>query len=502
MEYQIPENVERVVVMGGGSAGLIAALTLKIKVPGLAVEVVHSTALGIIGVGEGTTAAFPRHFFEYLKLNPADFYAMAEPTWKLGIHFLWGPNPQGFNYTFHNEYKSRWPEMSRNTGFYCNSQTRWTGLISACMAKDRVFPRHPEGGGPHFHKNHAFHIENEKLVYYLMEQCTKAGVTFVDGIVERVEKNAYGVAALHLQGGMVVTGHLFVDASGFCSELIGKTLKEDYLSFEKSLFCDRAVIAGWPRSTEVIKPYTVAETMSCGWCWQIEHENWINRGYVYSSAFISDEDALAEFQQKNPKISNSPRVVKFRSGRYRRHWVGNVVGIGNSVGFVEPLEATALQVICIESSTLADTLKDSLGGPNQPLVDLYNRYNIRQWDELRDFLAVHYKFNTRLDTPFWRACRGDTDIVDAEEAVRFYRANGPSTVAESVMFDPNNSFGLEGYLALLIGQGVPHAKPYTPSAAEARLWKERLYTYGQHAANGYFVADCLELIRSGKLKLG
>ena len=259
MDYQIPEKVRRVVIMGGGSAGLIAALTLKLRLPEMDVEVVHSTELGIIGVGEGTTAAFPRHFFEYLKLNPAGFYAEAEPTWKLGIHFLWGPHPQGFNYTFHNEYKSRWPDMTRNTGFYCDAQTRWTGLISACMAKDKVFPRRPEGGGPHFHRNHAFHIENEKLVHYLSAECIKVGVTFVDGIVERVEKNLYGVAALHLKDGRAVTADLFVDASGFRSELIGKTLEEDFLSFEKSLFCDRAVIAGWPRTREVIKPYTVAE---------------------------------------------------------------------------------------------------------------------------------------------------------------------------------------------------------------------------------------------------
>lgn len=502
MEFQIPEKVQRVVIMGGGSAGLIAALTLKLRVPELDIEVVHSSELGVIGVGEGTTAAFPRHFFEYLKIKPAGLYAGAEPTWKLGIHFLWGPRPKGFYYTFHQEYKARWPEMQRNTGFYCDDQTEWLGMVSACMAKDRVFPRRPQDGAPHFHKNHAFHIENEKLVSYLSGECAKAGVTFVDGIVNEVEKGPCGVAALNLQDGRRITGDLFVDASGFKSELLGKALEEPFISYESSLFCDRAVIGGWPRTTEVIKPYTVAETMDCGWCWQIEHENWINRGYVYSSKFISDEDALSELHRKNPKIANTPRVVRFSSGRRRNHWVGNVVGIGNSAGFVEPLEATALQVICIETSTLADTLRDSLGAPNAPLVKLYNRYNTRQWDELRDFLAVHYKFNTRTDNPFWQACRADTDIAGAAEVVDFYLANGPSGVAESVMFDPNNSFGLEGYLAMLVGQSVPHAKPWNPPPAEAKLWKERLANYGQHAASGYTVAECLKLIREGKISFG
>jgi tryptophan halogenase len=364
-----------------------------------------------------------------------------------------------------------------------------------------VFPR-KQDGAPHFHKSHAFHIENKKLVGYLENQCRKVGVQFTEGTVASVERGPEGVEALVLESGQKVTAGLYVDASGFRSELLGRAMLEEFLSFEKSLFCDRAVIAGWPRTNEPILPYTVAETMEAGWCWQIEHENWINRGYVYSSRFITDEAALVEFRQKNPKIANEPRVVKFKSGRYRRHWVGNVVGVGNSVGFVEPLEATALQVICLESSTLADTLKDSLLEPPPSLVDLYNTYNSRQWDDIRDFLAVHYAFNTRIDSPFWKACREETALAGAAPIVRFYQENGPSLVAEAVQFDPNNSFGLEGYLAMLVGQGVPHGKPFTPTAAEQKIWKQRLQNYRDHAAQGFTVKSCLDMIRNGQIKLG
>jgi tryptophan 7-halogenase len=501
MDFSPLPKIDRVVVMGGGSAGLIAALTLKMRLPQLEVGVVHSTEIGVIGVGEGTTVAFPRHFFEYLKMNPAGFYAAAEPTWKLGIHFLWGPRPQGFFYTFANEYRNRWPDLPRNAGFYCDEQTPWLGMVSASMAADIAFPRKPDGS-VHFHKLHAFHIENSHLVAWLDGECRRAGVTFTDGIVERAEPGPHGITALQLGDGRRIAGDLFIDASGFRSELLGRTLGEEFISYDASLFCDRAVIAGWPRTTEVIKPYTIAETMDAGWCWQIEHENWINRGYVYASRFISDEAALEELRRKNPKIANTPRLVKFRSGRYRRHWVGNVVAIGNAAGFVEPLEATALQVVCIESSTLADSLLDCLREPNQPLVDLYNLYNTRQWDDLRDFLAVHYRFNTRLDTPFWQACRAETDVAGAAPILRFYEANGPSAVADPVMFDPNNSFGLDGYLAMLVGQAVPHAKPYTAPAAETKIWHERLRNYGQHAAAGFSVAECLGMIRNGKIKFG
>lgn len=492
-------RIHRVVVLGGGTAGLMAALTLKRKLPGLDVEVVRSVDLGVIGVGEGTTAAFPRHLFEYLKLPPGEFYAEAEPTWKLGIHFVWGPHPQGFYYTFHNEYKSRWPELKRNAGFYCNGDTRWLGIVSACMAHDKAFPRKPDGS-LHMHNNHAFHIENRKLVGWLERTCEKQGVRLTDGTVESVEKGEHGVAALRLSDGKRLTADLFVDASGFRSELLGKAMEEPFEGFDRSLFCDRAVIGGWPRTDEVIKPLTVAETMEAGWCWQIEHENWINRGYVYSSRFISDDDALAELLRKNPKIANTPRVVKFRSGRYRRPWVGNVVAIGNSMGFVEPLEATAIQVICVECSTLADTLVDSLQEPTPSLVDLYNMYNTRQWDDIRDFLAVHYAFNTRLDTPFWQACRAETDLCGAETMVQYYRENGPSILPEPVLFDPNNSFGLEGYLAMLVGMDVPHGKPWKASAAEQKIWNDRLAGFGEHAKRGFSVAETLAMIRQNGVR--
>lgn len=493
--------IESIVVLGAGSAGLIAALTLKRRLPKLAVRVIRSPEIGIIGVGEGTTAAFPRHFFDYLKLDPAEFYQRAEPTWKLGIKFLWGPR-EAFYYSFGREYADRLPQLSRNNGFYIDKDATWVGKISAFMAHDKAFPRKPDGM-PLFHNQHAFHIENKKLVEALEFWCDKAGVVVTDGRMTRAEvvpgEGDPAVAALHLEDGERVVADLFIDASGFRSELIGKALGEPYRDFSGSLFCDRAVIAGWPRTDEPIKPYTVAETYDAGWTWQIEHEHWINRGYVYSSAFIDDDAALAEFRAKNPKIANEPRVVKFRSGCHARSWVGNVVGIGNSVGFVEPLEATALQVITVEASTLADTLIDSQQDPGPAIIRLYNQYNGMQWDEIRDFLAVHYAFNTRLDTPFWRACRADTDLGGAAPIVEFYRENGPSAVASEILLRPSNSFGLDGYQAMLVGQAVPHSKPYVPPPAEARFWKEECGRMAQQAKHGFTVAQCLAAIRRGRV---
>jgi tryptophan 7-halogenase len=487
-------RIHRATVLGGGSAGLIAALTLKRKLPALEVEVLHSSDIGVIGVGEGTTPAFGRHLFEYLRLPPGDFYASAEPTWKLGIHFLWGPKPRGYSYTFEHELKNRWPGLSRNNGFYITEETPFTGMVSACIAHDRAFVRRPDGS-PHFHNNHAFHIENLKLIAWLEKTCRAEKVVFTEATVSCVEKGGAGIAALHTTDGRRITADLFVDASGFRSEILGKALAEPFLSYSRSLFCDRAVIAGWPRTDEIIKPCTLAETMDAGWCWQIEHEHWINRGYVYSSAHLSDDAALAEFRRRNPKIANEPRVVKFTSGRYRRPWVGNVVAVGNAMGFVEPLEATALQVICIESSTLADSLLDSLQQPTPSIIELYNEYNTRKWDDIRDFLAVHYAFNTRLNTPFWTACRHDTDTAGAARMIQFYKENGPSILAENALFDPANTFGIDGFLTHLVHMQVPHGKPHEPLPAERKLWKEKLAALASHARSGFTVKELLALIR-------
>ena len=494
-----PMSIRRVVVLGAGSAGLMAALTLKRRLPHLEVSIVRSPDLGIIGVGEGTTLAFPRHFFDYLKLKPGQFFAQAEPTWKLGIRFLWGSRRE-FYYTFAYEFQQRLPELGRNNGFFFDGDAPWAGPVSAFIAQNRAFPRRPDGQ-PLFHNSHAYHIENRNLAAWLESVCRTLGIGIVDATVT-AERGPEGIAALVTPAGERITADLFVDASGFRSELLGRSLAEPFISYADTLFCDRAVIGGWPRTTEPIKPYTTVETMDSGWCWQIEHENFINRGYVYSSNFISDEDALAEFLRKNPQVATTPRVVKFRSGRYARNWVGNVVGVGNAVGFVEPLEATALQVICVEASTLADSLVDCLGAPTPTLIELYNRYNAQAWDDIRDFLAVHYKFNRRVDTPFWRACNNDTPLHGAQFLVDFYRENGPSVVAGAQLLHPSNSFGMDGYLAMLVGQDVPHAKPYSPSSAELRVWRDRQAKWSAEAQRGLDVKQCLAAVRGGALPWG
>lgn len=488
--------VHKVLVLGGGSAGLLAALTLKRRLPDLDITVLHSPGIGIIGVGEGTAIGFVTHLFDYLKIDPNDFYRGAEPTWKLGIRFRWGKREQ-FYYSFNFEYARQWEDLPRPVGFYCDEPQRLgnVGPFSALMDNDRVFIRRPDGR-PKMHKSFSFHLENKKLAGWLETTCRGEGVGFMEATVQEVKTDETGVRSLHTEDGRTVRADLYVDASGFRAELLGRALGVPFQSYREALFCDRAVVGGWERTDEPVHPYTTSETMDAGWCWQIEHEHTINRGYVYSSDFITDEQAEQEFRTANPKVVGPTRVVRFRSGRYERMWEKNVVGIGNASGFVEPLEATALQVIAIASRTLADVLADGGRRVTPTLRQSFNQFNTRNWDDIRDFLAMHYKFNDRLDNDFWRHCREATPLGKAEQLVEIYRENGPVLAAMDPAVPRSSQFGLEGYLAMLVGMGVPHAGQHKASPAELQVWNQGQQRYHHSASRGMNVVEALRDIRT------
>ena len=187
--------------------------------------------------------------------------------------------------------------------------------------------------------------------------------------------------------------------------------------------------------------------------------------------------------------------MKFITGRYERAWVKNVVGIGNASGFVEPLESTSLGVICLDSFALAETLADCDLVVRPTQVSLYNRRSALLWDVIRSFLAIHFKFNTRLQTPYWRACIADADLAGAEEYVDFYRENGPSLLWRQMILDPRNPFGIEGYLSMMVGMNIPYRKTHMPDANELKVWHD-IYQRLESAASQAVTSDeALNFIR-------
>jgi tryptophan halogenase len=339
------------------------------------------------------------------------------------------------------------------------------------MSRNRAFLR-GQDGRPIIPNDFGYHLENERFVALLEQYIRRAAIPITDDTIQDVRVDERGVKELVLASGGTASADLYLDCSGFRSILLGKAMAEPFVSYKPTLWCDRAVVGGWDRGAdEPIQPYTIAETMDAGWCWRIDHTNRVNRGYVFSSGFLSDEQAEAELRRKNPKVQRT-RIVPFVSGRYERAWVKNVVGIGNAAGFVEPLEATALGVICASAENLGQLLYRCGATIKPTVVDLFNQFNTRQWEQIRRFLSVHYKFNTRLDTPFWRECRQKVDLAGTEPLIEFFRENGPTGIWRNVLNDPNDAFGVEGYLSMFVGQQVPYDRDDPPTQKERATWED------------------------------
>jgi tryptophan halogenase len=486
--------IQRVLVLGGGSAGFLAAISLKIKVPDLQVSVVRSKGMGVIGVGEATTFAFPNYLHGRLKIEPGEFHRAAQPTWKLGIRFLnWSPRPY-FDYTFRPQITSRWQTLPRPNGYYCYEDFADADLFPALMSQDKAFLRN-KFGGPHIGTDVAYHIENKTFVAYLETYAARLGIDIQDDLVADVRQDDAGIAGLALESGRTLTADLYLDCSGFASLLLSRALNEPFIDYSPTLFNNRAIWGGWERTDEPIRPYTSAEAMDAGWCWRIDHEFLINRGYVYCSAFISDDEAEAEFRAKNPKVQTT-RPIRFVTGRRQRAWVKNVVGIGNAAGFVEPLESTSLGVICDQSDSLVSSLVESRCQPTPSMIRQYNKRFGMKWDNIRGFLAVHFKFNSGMDTPYWRECRAHCDLGPAAEVVEYYQENGPSTCHQHTLLDRLSQFGLEGYWTLLVGQKVPYQNAHVPGPEERATWRQIQEAFKAKAQAGVGVKEALTLVRS------
>ena len=489
--------IQNVIVLGGGTAGLMAALALKRKIPQLNVRIVRSPDIGVIGVGESTTPQFPVFLFDYLGISRKRFYAAAQPTYKIGIHFNWGPR-RSFEYGFDRQLDAQWSDLPRPNGFYCDQQFENISINSALMAQAKAFTAQPNGGGPNIEGFAAFHLFNPLLVKTLDAIAVERGITFIDAKVTGVALGEQGVKSIALDDGRQLEADFFVDASGFRSELLGRALQTPFVPYDRSLYCDRAIVGTWDRADDFLYPYTIADTMPAGWCWTIDHEHAVNCGYVYSSKFISDDQARDQFQQHKPRAKIAEHVLKYRTGRYAKGWVKNVFGIGNACGFVEPLESTALMVASSQIQSMVDILLQSELELRPKMLELYNNTFAEWWDEIRDFLAIHYKFNTRLKNDFWTAVVNDTDVSGVQPLLDFYAENGPTGMCRHLLQSTlglGNQFGIEGFLVMLVGQQVPYHVKHKPSDAERAIFQRHCNDFKLKAQQGMTVAETLKYVK-------
>ncbi len=492
----MPPPLQSIIILGGGSAGFIAALTFRAMLPQMRVTVLHSSGIPVIGVGESTTRALPNFLHNTLALDRQAFYRDVRPIWKVGQRLDWGAKDRPhFNYPFDTFLTSKRPGLRLANLHYCLYDMNDAGLCYSQMDQLRSPVFVDASGRVTLRERFGYHIENKRFLAFLEKTAAERGVEIIDGQVQQVVQAENGdIASLNLKDGSVLSADLYVDCSGFRSLLLGETLGVKRVPYSNNLFVDSAAVGSWKRDTPII-PYTKANTMEHGWCWNIEFTEHITRGYVFSSQFCSDEEAIRELKQKNPKLGDDIRIIRFPSGRYENFWVRNVIAIGNSSGFVEPLEATALQLIVEQLRFTTKALLDSDGDPSQAMIDFENYRYRERWDDVQDFLALHYKFNQQSDSPFWQHCRAETNLGKAQEFVDYYVKAGP-TILSLGMFGERSIFGYDGYMNMLLGMKVPTERPPRLSEADKVGWKKHQAEIRQRAGSALSPEKALELLHS------
>lgn len=460
------DGVHKVGIVGGGTAGWCAALALRAQLPSLDVTVIESSRIPIIGVGEATVPTLVSFLHHYLKLDVVEFTREVQPTWKQGIRFEWGlPGSYAFQAPFDWEVNGVGMLGSMGETGDVNSFT----LQALLMAKD-VAPVVRTGGQLRSFlplMSFAYHLDNERLVRYLTKKALERGIRHLDAkIVDAPlagEPTADGeprIAHLVTDEGVKHEFDLYIDCSGFRSMLLEKQQGAKFQSYASSLFTDSALAFNAPHDGK-LKPYTTARTMEHGWCWNIPMFESDHLGYVFSSRFCSDDAALAEAKANWPALTGE-RMVRFRSGRHDRLWIGNVYAIGNAYAFVEPLESTGLLMITRAISHLVRSFP--IREDHTVVKRFVNEALGRDWDRLRWFLAAHYKFNRRLDSKFWTEVREDVDTSGLDGAIDIFKAMGPlSLLPRAVRTSLNEMteiffYGLAGLDCILLGQKVPHPK--------------------------------------------
>ena len=463
--------VRHVAVVGGGSAGYLTALALRRLRPDVRVTLLESSSIPIIGVGEATTPDLVEFLLDTLGVDELELHREVRPTWKLGIRFFWGPpGPSHFHHPFRGEHLLQACAAGDQDLQSLGAQLMARGLSPVLREPDgRITPLLRQ-------TPYAYHLDNARFVRFLRVLAARSSIEIVDCIVEdAVLTNDGDVDHLRTRDGRSLSFDFYVDATGFRSLLLGEKLGVPYQSYAPSLFTDCAVVADVPHAPQAtLDPFTFAETMDAGWCWKIPTPEENHRGYVFASRFLSADAAEAELRRKNPTMGE-PRLVRFQSGRRAECWVRNVFAVGNAYAFVEPLESTALHMLIYEIRLLSECLPR--GETSESMRARVNGEVGAHWDFLRDFLALHYRFNRKLDTAFWQTCREEVALCGGEGMVAAYREGAPLTarpdrarLEDSLL--RGGFFGLLGIDNVLYGQRV-EARMLRPGGESAAFHRFR-----------------------------
>lgn len=446
-------RIQQIAILGGGTAGWMTAIALSRVVPNVLVTLIESEELGTVGVGEATIPTI--HWFNDLAgIRTADLLRETEATFKLGIEFAGWYRPQDrYMHPFgrlgvpsdpvqlhHRWARSQHGEMATDGRF-----RRYAVAAEAARRGRFGFPS-TDPASPLANIGFAYQFDASQYAAYLRRLCEQGGVRRIEGKVVLVERHPEtgDVLSLHTDRGAAVTADIFIDCSGFRAVLIEDEREAGFEDWSHWLPCDRALAVS-TASTSPIEPYTTCTARSAGWQWRIPLQHRVGNGYVYSSSAIDDEQARRELLDNlATEPLAAPRLLRFKAGRRRAAWVKNVVAIGLSGGFLEPLESTSIHLI---QSAIAKLLALFPTPESMPLAATrFNRLMEQEYASIRDFLVLHYH-STRREEAFWqgtRAMRIPESLRDKEE---YFASTGRLAI------EPDELFREASWFAVMLGQG-------------------------------------------------
>lgn len=447
IEYSHNRKI-KVVIAGGGTAGWVTAAVLSAQIGGLLdITLVESDSIGTIGVGEAT---IPTHkaFHNLIGVDEAEFMRETKATFKLAIAFEnWGGLEERYIHPFGSYGKGTWMSDFHSMWRQANEQGFGGDFDDYCLELKAA-----EAGKFEILKtrslNHAYHLDSGLYAKFLRKKSELRGVRRIEGLIDevRLNSNTGDIEAIKLQDDRIVEGELFIDCTGFRALLIGRALGVQFIDFGKWLRVNRAVAVQTEPTGEIL-PYTQCTAHGAGWQWRIPLQHRVGNGHVYSGNYMDDDEALSIFEKNllSSKCSET-KHIKFKTGRLERVWEKNCIAIGLSSGFLEPLESTSIHLIQIISSRLVKMFPFQKN--TKSLASHFNKEFVDEFDNIRDFIILHYHATQREDTQFWRDMKS-MDIPDSlAERIELYKESG------IVYQNGQDLFRTDSWHAVLRGQGI------------------------------------------------
>lgn len=478
-----------VLVIGGGTAGWLAAAYLQRTLganPDYPVDIclIESKEIETIGVGEATVPTL-RQTMQTLDIPETALFAHADATLKNGIRFVGWRNGGGME---SDRYDHPFDAPLLSEGY--SAMTHWlnlkqrgriaapfadVGVVQTALFDGNLSPKLMQSPKYEAPVPYAYHLDAIRLAALLREVSTGRGVRHIIGDVVRVETNESGIKAVELADGSRHEADLFIDCTGFRSLLLGDALGVPWVSYGDTLLCDRAVACpvAYKDAATPLRSYTTCTAKDSGWIWEIDLQSRRGSGYVYSSAFCSDDEAVATLRQHHGAAEPlaEPRLLNMRIGHRARMWEKNCLALGLASGFIEPLESTGIYLIEHAVQMFIDYLP-APGGAGHSQAR-YNTAMSDLYDELRDFILAHYVLSQRRDTPFWRAYTQDVRVPDTlASLLALWDEKIPNSTdinRRLSLFGPHNWFFILSGLHRLPTHGIGQTPYISPEASVRAL---------------------------------